>query len=88
MSGAPVVIFLGGIIGADLAPYPSWATLPIALMIIGVALFTIPASLLMKKIGRRSGFMLAVGIAAIASLGAAYAVQTENFVCFALLSFL
>ena len=82
MSGAPVVIFLGGIIGADLAPYPSWATLPIALMIIGVALFTIPASLLMKKIGRRSGFMLAVGIAAVASLGAAYAIQTENFVLF------
>ena len=82
MSGAPVVIFLGGIIGADLAPYPSWATLPIALMIIGVALFTIPASLLMKKIGRRSGFMLAVGIAAVASLGAAYAIQIENFVLF------
>ncbi len=82
MSGALVVIFLGGIIGADLAPYPSWATLPIALMIIGMALFTIPASLLMKKIGRRSGFILAVCIAALASLGAAYAIQTENFFLF------
>ena len=77
-----MVIFLGGIIGADLAPYPSWATLPIALMIIGVALFTIPASLLMKRIGRRLGFMIAIGIAAIASLVAAYAIQTESFVLF------
>lgn len=82
MSGAPMVILLGGIIGAQLAPYPSWATLPIAFMIIGVALFTVPASLIMKKIGRRFGFMGAVGVGALAALELAYAIHVENFFLF------
>ncbi len=82
MSGAPMIILLGGIIGAKLAPYPSWATLPIAIMIVGVAIFTIPASLIMKKIGRRYGFMMAVVVAAVAALGGAYAIHIENFFLF------
>ncbi|MBF0280597.1 MAG: MFS transporter [SAR324 cluster bacterium] len=82
MSGAPMVILLGGIIGGKLAPYPSWATLPIAIMIVGVATFTVPASFIMKKIGRRYGFMSAIGVAAIAALGGAYAIHIESFLLF------
>ena len=82
MSGAPMVIFLGGIIGAQLAPYPSWATLPVALMVTGVAFFTVPAALIMKKIGRRFGFMAAMGMGTLAALEIAYAIQAENFILF------
>ncbi len=82
MSGAPILILTGGIIGTELAPYPSWATLPIASMVTGLALFTMPASFLMKKIGRRFGFMVGVGIAALASLVAAYAIMIHSFVLF------
>lgn len=72
MSGASIVILLGGMIGADLAPTPALATLPISLMVVGVALFAIPAALLMRKFGRRAGFVgssiLAAGGASLAAL--------------------
>lgn len=55
---AITVMTLGGLVGQRLAPHPSLATLPIAMMIIGVVLAALPASLLMKRIGRRNGFIL------------------------------
>ena len=87
MAGPPMVILLGGIIGSELAPYPSWATLPVAIMIVGVAFSSIPASLLMRKIGRRFGFMAGVGVAALAASGAAYAIRLESFSLFCIAIF-
>ena len=82
MSGPPIVVLLGGIIGSDLAPSPPWATLPVSIMVVGVALFTIPAALLMKRIGRRLGFMIATVVASLAALLAAYAVARGSFFLF------
>jgi MFS family permease len=79
MAGITMVILLGGILGADLAPRPAWETLPIALMVVGVALFAIPAALLMRRIGRRRGFLLGAAVAGLASLLAAYAVARGSF---------
>jgi hypothetical protein len=56
MSGLGVVVLLGGILGSDLAPSRAWTTLPISIMVVGMALSTIPAALLMERIGRRGGF--------------------------------
>jgi len=86
LSGAPVITLLGGIIGTSLAPYPSLSTLPVALMVLGIALCTIPAALLMKKIGRRLGFMSASFVAALASLGGIYAISAESFTLFCLVA--
>lgn len=82
MSGPPIIVLLGGIIASDLAPSPSWATLPISIMVTGVALSTIPAALLMKRIGRRRGFMAAAIVAGLAALLAAYAIARGSFVLF------
>jgi len=82
LSGLIIVVLLGGIIGADLAPSPSWATLPIGIMTVGVALFAIPAALLMKRIGRRRGFVAGAIVASLASLLAAYAVARGSFFLF------
>lgn len=82
LSGAPVIVFVGGIVGSALAPSPSWATLPIATMVVGTALFTIPASLVMKKIGRRPGFAASSLVSAVAALAAAYAIGVESFALF------
>ncbi len=79
MAGASVVVLLGGIIGSELAPSPALATLPISLMIVGAALFAIPAAMLMEKIGRRRGFMAGSTLAGLAALLAAYAVAWESF---------
>ena len=82
VSGSMVLVTLGGIVGNDLAPSRSLATLPLSVMVIGTALTTIPASLLMQRIGRRYGFALAALVACCGALTAAYGLETENFVWF------
>lgn len=52
------VMTLASVIGLRLSADPALATLPIALMMFATVLTTLPASLLMKRIGRRAGFML------------------------------
>jgi MFS family permease len=49
-------IALNGLAGYALAANKGLATLPVTAWVIGGALSTLPASLLMKRIGRRSGF--------------------------------
>jgi predicted MFS family arabinose efflux permease len=84
MSGPPAIVLLGGIVGTELAPSPALATLPISLMVVGVALAAIPAALLMRRIGRRKGFMLAAGLAATGALLSAWALVQGSFVFFCL----
>lgn len=86
MSAAPMIILIGGIIGANLADNKSWATLPLALMVIGGAACTVPAALLMGRIGRRSGFITGIIVALISSLLGIYAINTTSFPLFCLAS--
>ena len=88
MSGAPVIVLLGGIIGSSLAPHPSWATLPVAMLVVGGALCTVPAAILMERIGRRPGFMISSFAAALASLGGIAAIFHESFSLFCLTALL
>ncbi len=88
LSGAPVIVLLGGIIGVDLAPRPTWSTLPIAVMVLGTAVFTVPAALLMRVIGRRYGFMAGSLVAAGASALGVYAIHVESFLLFNGVAFL
>jgi MFS family permease len=88
VSGVALLSLLGGLIGADLSPSPAWVTLPVSLVTVGVASSTIPAALLMGKIGRRAGFVASASLACLASLLAAYAVYQRSFVLFCIASFL
>jgi len=87
-TGANVTIFLGGIVGSLLAPSLVLATLPVAAMIVGTASGTIPAAILMSKMGRRFGFMGASVLAATSALLGALAIWNELFwiYCLACLS--
>ena len=87
-TGAPMLVLLGGIIGATLAPSSDLATLPLALMIVGTAATTVPASLLMRRFGRKPGFIFAAGYASLGGLLAAYAVTNEHFPLFCCATFL
>ena len=78
-TAAPVIVLLGGIVGTRLAPSPDLVTLPVAFMIIGTAVTTIPAALLMSRIGRKNGFMLSALAATLAGVLAAYAISQSNF---------
>ncbi len=59
MSGNSLIITTAALVGFALAEDKSWATLPLAVQFIATMCTTIPASLLMERIGRRQGFMLA-----------------------------
>jgi len=79
MSGTSLMITTSPLIGAMLAPDKGMATVPLAFHHAGVMVATIPASHLMRVIGRRNGFMLATlfgmtgaGIAGIAIMEATF----------------
>jgi MFS family permease len=67
------LIALNGLAGFALAETKTLATLPVTGYVVGAALSTFPASLWMKRVGRRAGFLTGTlfGLAggAIASLG-------------------
>ncbi|MCJ7501056.1 MFS transporter, partial [bacterium] len=88
MSSAPVIVLLGGIVGVALAPTPALSTLPVAMLVVGVALFTVPAALIMRITGRRKGFMAASLLAALACVIGIYAIHIQSFVLFCTVAFL
>lgn len=81
-TGSIVMVTLGGIIGATLSSNPAWATLPITMMVVAVAASTVPASLLMRRIGRRKGFAIASLSSIIALAIAVIALSQSSFVLF------
>jgi len=87
-TAAPVTVFLSGIIGSQFSPIKFLATLPMALSIVGIAIFAIFAAKLMSIIGRRLGFILASLGSSLASLIAAYSIIIESFILYNLGCFL
>lgn len=64
------VMTLASVLGLQLSPDPRWATLPVAMMMGATLLTTFPASMFMKKVGRRPGFILGATVGGAA--GAAF----------------
>lgn len=79
LSGAPLVVMVAGVVGRELAPAPSLATLPLAAMVVGTALASGPAALLMQRVGRRRGFALGAAAALAAGIAGAAAVAAGSF---------
>lgn len=76
------MVMLGGIIGATLTTNKAFATLPMSVMVIAIAATTIPATMLMRKIGRRNGFALASVSSVLALCVAIFALQQSSFPLF------
>ena len=87
-TAAPVTVFLSGIIGSKLSPIKSLATLPMALSVVGIALFALFAAKIMSIIGRKFGFIYASIGTSLASLLTAYSIITESFLLYNLGCFL
>jgi MFS family permease len=80
---------LGGVIGLKLSENPTHATLPIGLMMLGTVVSTLPASLLMVRIGRRRGFILGVILGGITGgLLSVVSIAIESFSLFCIGHFL
>lgn len=85
MIGSITVTTLSGVIGQQLSPDPSLATLPISLMMIGTVLSTLPASLYMRRVGRRRGFITGATIGGIGgALLSVFAITQASFLLFCL----
>jgi len=82
------LITTGGLVGHMLAEDKGLATLPITTFVTGTTLMTLPASMFMRRVGRRAGFMTGAGFGLAGSLLAAYAIYLQNFWLFCLASFL
>jgi MFS family permease len=65
--------------GAYLAPAPSLSTLPVTATVLGTLLMIYPASALMGRLGRRSGFMFKAGIGAIGGAVCCLGLIAANF---------
>ena len=87
-TGSIVIVTLGGIIGATLASTPALATLPISLVVVATASTTVPATLLMRRIGRSRGFAIASASAAVAVIVASLALERQSFWLFSLAAML
>jgi len=69
-----ILVVTAGLVGAQLASDPSWATLPVSAFVIGTALTTLPLSLLMRHIGRKAGFLLGTFAGVTGGLIGVYAI--------------
>ncbi|MBT7954271.1 MAG: MFS transporter [Rhodospirillaceae bacterium] len=66
----------------------TFVTAPVTMMLVGTAAGTLPSAFLMRRLGRKSGFVIGSIIGAIGSAIAAYAVSIDSFLFFNLGIFL
>ncbi len=77
--GTFTLVSFGGIVGTQIAPLPELATLPLSLSVAGVAAASLPAALLMQRIGRRPAMVGSACVAVLAALLCAWAVAQSSF---------
>ena len=82
LSAVVLAMTLAAILGSALAPDKGLATLPVAAMVIGAALASLPAARLMRQVGRRPGFLLGALLGIGGSLVCAWALHRGSFAGF------
>ena len=84
MTATSAIVTTAALIGYSLSDDKALATLPLAVQFIAVMAVTIPASLLMKRIGRRSGFSIGLCIGLVGAGLAIVAIREADFILFCL----
>ncbi|MEM7753789.1 MAG: MFS transporter [Pseudomonadota bacterium] len=84
----PLIFTIGGLAGQQLAPHPCFATLPIALIVLGSMLTATPLSSFMQKYGRQAGFFMGAMGGAAGGAFAAWGLVEQSFPLFLLGSLL
>lgn len=77
-----VIVALGGLIGSQLASSVELATLPVSLFNVGLALGILPAAYIMKRLGRKYGYVLGALLGASGGLLAFYGIYQSSFTIF------
>ena len=76
------VFATAGLVGLRIAPSPGFATLPVTTFVLGAMVTTVPASLIMQRIGRKPVFLTGALVSIAGSLLAVWAIVNQNFAAF------
>jgi len=79
MSSMSLLLTTTALVGLDMAPDKALATLPIAVIFIAVMLSSVPAAMLMERIGRKPAFMFSTFFGMAGGLLATVAIFQQNF---------
>ncbi|HTV85091.1 MAG TPA: MFS transporter [Dyella sp.] len=79
LTAAIVSVTVAALVGEQLAPHPVWSTLPYGVQFAVVALLTYPASVFMRRFGRRAGFMLGATMLIAAGCVGFAAIERSRF---------
>lgn len=82
LSCTSLIISTSALVGVALAPTPALATLPLGLTYLCIMMTMIPASLLMKRYGRRIGFALGGSAGLIGGSTSAFGIYQGSFTVF------
>lgn len=87
-ASSPIIISLGGLVGQQLAADPAAATLPVSMLNLGLAVGTLPAAVIMRRFGRRAGYVLGATIGMTAGLVATLGLLQASFAVFCIGTFM
>jgi MFS family permease len=82
VTGHALMLAAAPIVGLSLTTDPTWVTLPVALHFLVMMATSLPAAFLMKRIGRRAGFLLGNVCGIAGALVAAYGIWQRDFLLF------
>ena len=74
-----VIVITGGILGSMMAPDKSLATLPISLMVCGMAAGSLPVGVLARRFGRRVAYQIGAVVGTLAGLIGYTAIVNASF---------
>lgn len=79
MTGTPLAILVGGIVGSQLAPLPALATLPLAVLVFGVAGMASFAARILNRHGYQRLFLTGTVLCVSANTAAVLALHWQSF---------
>ena len=81
-STSSLTVSASSLVGFEISSNKTLATLPLSFHLIGTMLSGLPASLLMKRVGRKYGFILGTLIGSAGAISATLSIIYKNFVFF------
>jgi MFS family permease len=82
LTGNAILIALSPLVGFELAADKAFATVSVTTYVVFTALSTVPASFLMKRVGRQAGFICGALIGILAGALSSYAIYIGDFALF------
>jgi predicted MFS family arabinose efflux permease len=82
MTSGTLLVSTSALVGLSLAPEPLLATVPLGAQFFSTMATSMPASLLMRRVGRRAGFMIGASVGIGGAVSATLAILAQDFALF------